>query len=125
MPEAHKKYAQWTVHRVLAWAGSFGGNTRKLIEGVLSKNPHPEMGIRRCLGILNRAKGQDKETVEAVSQKMLSLNIFRVSSFVSILKHKSYLKHPPILATTPDGKHANIRGEEYYRTGGDDARTQF
>ncbi|MFQ5454013.1 MAG: IS21 family transposase [Candidatus Zixiibacteriota bacterium] len=117
MASAHRAYAEWTPSRMISWSKSFGINTQVLIETLLTKKPHPEMGFRSCLGILNSAKGVDTDIVEAVSKKMLTLNVYRVSSFRSILKNKTYKKEKPTLAITPINNHENVRGEEYYTDG--------
>jgi len=118
MASAHKVYAEWSPSRLISWSKSFGANTQMLIETILDKKPHPEMGFRSCIGILNTAKGVPTDTVEAVSEKMLRLNSYRVSSFRSILKNKTYNTQEPTLAITPQNNHENVRGEAYYKSGG-------
>jgi len=90
MASTHRAYAEWTPSRLINWGKSFGINTQVLMETILTEKPHPEIGFRSCLGILNTAKGVKPEIVEAVSRKMLRLNVYRVSSFKSILKNKTY-----------------------------------
>jgi len=121
MASAHRAYAEWTPSRMVNWGKRFGVNTQILIETILSKKPHPEMGFRSCLGILNTAKGVETDIVEAVSEKVLRLNSYRVSSFRSILKNKTYQKQKPTLAITPQNSHENVRGEDYYTGGGTNA----
>ena len=79
------------------------------------------MGFRSCIGILNTAKGVETDIVEAVSEKVLSLNAYQVKTFRSILKNKTYSKEKPALTMTPDTHHENVRGEDYYRIGGSHA----
>lgn len=114
MASAHRAYAEWTPSRLIGWSKSFGKNTEELIEAILNKKPHPEMGFRSCIGILNTAKEYDNEIVEAVSEKVLSLNAYQVKTFRSILKNKTYTKQKPALTITPDNNHENVRGEGYY-----------
>ena len=121
MASAHRAYADWTPSRLINWSKSFGENTEALIEAILNKKPHPEMGFRSCIGILNTAKGVETDIVEAVSEKVLSLNAYQVKTFRSILKNKTYSKEKPALTMTPDTHHENVRGEDYYRIGGSHA----
>jgi len=114
MASAHRAYADWTPSRLISWSKHFGINTQMLIETILNKKPHPEMGFRSCIGILNTAKAYDNEIVEAVSEKVLSLNAYQVKTFRSILKNKTYSKEKPVLTITPDTHHENVRGENYY-----------
>lgn len=121
MASAHRAYAEWTPSRLINWGKSFGIYTQMLIETILTKKPHPEMGFRSCIGILNTAKGVQTDIVEAVSEKLLRLNSYRVSSFRSILKNKTYLNQKQPLALTPQNSHKNVRGEDYYTGGGTNA----
>ena len=115
MASAHRAYAKWTPSRLINWSKSFGVNTHILIETILTKRRHPEMGFRTCMGILNAAKNMDKTEVEAVTGKMIALNVFRVSNFKAIVKNKSYLSDKPATVNTPNGNHENVRGQTYYR----------
>ena len=117
MASAHKAYAQWTPSRMISWSKNYGEHTQELIKAILNKRPHPEMGFRSCIGILNTAKNLESNIVEAVSKKMLRLNSYSVKSFRSILKNKTYNKQKPVVAMTPNSHHINVRGEDYY-TGG-------
>lgn len=117
MASAHKAYVEWTPSRLIGWGKRFGTQTQLLIETILDRKPHPEMGFRSCIGILTTAQGVQIDTVEAVSEKMLRLNSYRVSSFRSILKNKTYTTQKPALAITPKNTHENVRGEAYYTRG--------
>ena len=117
MASAHRAYADWTPSRMISWSKNYGEHTQELIKGILNNKPHPEMGFRSCMGILNTAKNLESNIVEAVSKKMLRLNSYSVSSFRSILKNKTYTPENPTVAMTPNSHHVNVRGEGYY-TGG-------
>ena len=114
MPSSHRVYVEWTPSRLINWGKSFGQNTERLIEEILSKKPHPEMGFRTCMGILKTAKDLDKAIVEAVSSKMLTLQSYKVSHFKAILKNKTYHEDRPVTVTTPENEHENVRGQAYY-----------
>jgi dGTPase len=42
MPESHRRHAQWTPSRIVAWAKKTGPSTAALIEGILARRAHPE-----------------------------------------------------------------------------------
>ena len=90
MASAHKAYAEWTPSRMISWGRQFGAHTGELIEKIMARKPHPEVGFRSCMGILNRAKSLDNVQVEAVARRMLELKVFTVKSFENILRNRSY-----------------------------------
>jgi len=117
MASAHKAYAEWTPSRMVSWGRQFGAHTGELIENIMARKPHPEMGFRSCMGILNRAKSLDNVQVEAIARRMLELKVFTVKSFENILRNRSYeqVSVHTIEMTPPDSHHDNIRGQESYQ----------
>ena len=87
------------------------------MEEIMAKRPHPEMGFRSCLGILDRAKSLDAQVVEAVSKRMLELKLFTVKNFENILRNRHYEQSStePLEMTPPDNYHENVRGSECYQ----------
>lgn len=114
MSAAHRAYADQTPERLVAQAAHFGEKTKQLVEAILLKKPHPQMGVRSCVGIFKAAGHLSSEVMEAVCARMLELESFKLEHFKSILKHKTYLPKQVPAATTPSGDHENIRGEHYY-----------
>jgi transposase len=55
MPESHRRHAQWTPARIVAWAQKTGPKTATLASEILASRPHPEQGFRSCLGIIRLA----------------------------------------------------------------------
>jgi len=49
-PKSHQQYLEWTPTRIIEWAGKVGPFTARLVEGILTSKPHPEMGYRSALG---------------------------------------------------------------------------
>ena len=117
MASAHRAMAEWTPSRIIGWGKSHGSFTGELFEKIMAEKPHPEMGFRTCLGILSRAKGQDNSCIEAVSKRMLELQLYRVKHFKNILSNKSYEQalDEPLEMTPPDSYHENVRGQECYQ----------
>ncbi len=72
-------------------------------------------GLSNLYGDFEGSKGSvDKAVVESVSQKMLTLQSFKVSHFKAILKNKTYHEDQPVTVTTPESEHENVRGQAYY-----------
>jgi len=115
MASAHRVYATWSPSRLINWGRTFGVNTQKLITDILQSKPHPEMGFRTCMAILNTAKKHNNaQAIELTSQKMLKLKCYRVKHFRDMLKNKTYQDmHDQSLELFP-GIHENIRGNSYY-----------
>ncbi|MCX6013476.1 MAG: IS21 family transposase, partial [Chloroflexi bacterium] len=117
MASAHRAYGKWNPSRLINWGSSFGVYTQELISEILSSKPHPEMGFRTCMAILNIAKyHKDIQSIELTSKKMLELKYHRVIHFTDILKNKTYIESPDdnSIALFPQG-HENLRGNTYYR----------
>jgi len=56
MPSSHRRYADWTIERIVAEAAGLGPSVKLLCERILQDRPHPEQGYRSCLGILRLAR---------------------------------------------------------------------
>jgi transposase len=116
MASAHRAYGTWTPSRLINWGGSFGTNTRALMAAILESKPHPEMGFRCCMAILNAAKyHRDIQAVELTSKKMLELKCYKVAHFKDILKNKTYNQSQSTSEALLPQKHQNLRGHSYYR----------
>jgi len=117
MASAHRAVMEWTPSRMISWGRKFGDHTGKLMEEIMAKRPHPEVGFRSCMGILNRAKSIDADTVESVSKRMLELQLFTVKNFENILRNKSHeqVSTAPLEMTPPDSHHENVRGQQCYQ----------
>ncbi len=115
MASSHRVYAEWTPSRLINWALSFGKNMGELVKTIMEVKPHPEMGFRTSLGIINTAKKYDKEAVELAARKMIELKSYRVRHFRSILKNKTYLTVRKQYDLTLPQKHENLRGALYYK----------
>ena len=116
MPRAHQKHLDWTPGRFLNWALAIGPSTRDLVHWQLTHRPHPEMGYRACLGLLNLARRYGKPRLEAACRRALAIGSPARKSVVSILERnldRQPLPLPPPQAALPD--HANVRGPEYYQ----------
>jgi hypothetical protein len=143
MPRAHRRYAEWTPERVQRWARAIGPHTEGLIIAVLaramptfsepvelaqrractfvwfrlnekrSSRPHPEQGLRTCLGVRRLYRGLDPVRAEAVSARAVALGTLTSKSIASILAH-NLDRAPPQPAGAPVIDHPNVRGSRYF-----------
>lgn len=115
MPEAHKKYDDWSPQRFRQWAEKIGVATIQVITTILTSRRHPQQGYRACLGILRLSKAYCPERLEAACERALALGTCRYKSIESILKN--HLDSQPLQQTTTQNlpqHHDNIRGPGYY-----------
>jgi len=115
MPESHRRHAEWSPSRIVAWAERTGPATAALAEAILASRPHPEQGYRSCLGIIRLAGRYGAERVEAACERALVVKALSYRSVESILRHG--LDSQPLRAgparTHPH--HVNLRGASYYQ----------
>jgi transposase len=116
MPKAHRAHLEWTPGRLLNWGVQIGPHTRDLVKHLLWNKPHPEMGYRSCLGLLNLAKRFGRERLEAACQRAIQLGSPNRRSVVSLLEQgldRLPLSEPTV--AQPPLFHENIRGPDYYQ----------
>lgn len=116
MPSSHRRYADWTIERIVAEAGNLGPSVQLLCEMILRDRPHPEQGYRSCLGILRLARPYGAVRLDAAALRALEVGARNYGSVKSILEKK--LDGQPLRAprSTEEGAidHPNIRGSTYY-----------
>ncbi len=116
MPEAHRKYGDWSPQRFIRWAEKSGPATARLITNILTSRRHPQQGYRSCLGILSLGKSYGEDRLEGACRRALTLNAHSVKSVKSILKHGLDNQPLPEQQELPlPTDHDNIRGPSYYR----------
>ena len=113
-PKSHQKHLQWTPSRLIDWAAKTGPHCAKVVEEILRRQPHPEMGYRSCLGIINLGKGAGLERLEAACKRALHFQTCSYRSIKSILQGR--LENQPIeeQLPLPSPSHENLRGGAYY-----------
>ena len=114
MPEAHRRYAEWTPSRIIDWAGKTGPSTAGLVEAILAARPHPEQGYRAALGIIRLTGRYGTGRVEAACARALHLRSYSYRSVESILKHSMEARPLPGAGPAPHPAHDNVRGPGYY-----------
>jgi len=115
MPEAHRRHAEWTPGRIVAWADRTGPATGALVSAIMASRPHPEQGFRSCLGIMRLGRRYGDERLEAAAARALAIRAHSYRSVESILKGGlDGLPLPGSEPVTTIGDHANVRGAGYY-----------
>jgi transposase len=118
MPSAHRRYAEWTPARLKQEAAKIGPATIALVEAIMNAKPHPEQGLRSCLGILRLVKSYGAQRLEAACRRGNDIGAKSYSSIASILKHGLDRGHGQDSVQdaerSPPIRHANIRGRGYY-----------
>lgn len=116
MPPSHRKFAEWTPSRMVAWAKKSGPFTAQLVERVLATKAFPEQGYRACLGIIKLGERYEEGRLEAAARRALSFNAISYRSVRSILANGLDRR----TETDSDASqgvlplHENIRGGGYY-----------
>lgn len=116
MPESHRRHAEWTPSRIVAWAAKTGPHTATLVEQIMAERPHPEQGFRSCLGIMRLGSRYGAERLESACQRALSVRSLNYRSIESILKNG--LDKVPLPEKAPERSHPlhdNVRGPDYYQ----------
>jgi len=115
MPESHRRHAEWTPSRIVAWAERSGPATGALVTEIMASRRHPEQGFRSCLGIMRLGRRYGDDRLEAAAVRALAIHAHSYRSVESILK--AGLDGQPLPGDEPGttiGDHANVRGPAYY-----------
>jgi transposase len=115
-PKAHQAHVAWPPSRLISWAQTVGSFTAQLVQQLLDRYPHPEMGYRSCLGLLRLGERYTVTRLEAACERALMTGAVSYKSVKSILTHS--LDSQPLSPQTSAGRsadHDNIRGAGYYQ----------
>ena len=119
MASSHKKYLEWSPGKIMNWGMNIGSETTKLFKNIMDSRPHPEMGFRTCLGIINlfksyQEKGYSEVHLEMIATVAISHHYYRVNQIKTLIKSYKPIENDetPVLAALSD--HNNLRGAAYY-----------
>jgi transposase len=115
MPKQHQEYLKWTPSRIVGWAAKTGPNAKTLVEEILKAQKHPELGYRRCLGILRLGQKYGQDRLEAACARALATGARSYQSVKSILETGLDRKVFVVKTRRSQGDHRNIRGQAYYK----------
>lgn len=116
MPESHRRHAEWTPGRMIAWAEKTGPATAAFASKVIELRPHLEHGYRSILGVIRLSKHYEPERIEAACRRATALGAFSYTSVKSILEHGLDRQPLPKESSQPHRRHRhrNVRGGDYY-----------
>jgi transposase len=114
MPESHRYYAEYNPERFISWAKEIGGLTEQLVNGIFSRQPHPEHGYRSCLGLMRLETRYGKERLEAASKRALFFGLYSYKGVKNILEAGLDKVSLEESAGVDSKGHGNIRGTDYY-----------
>jgi transposase len=115
MPSEHRKYAEWTPSRIIAWTGKAGAATTEVAGKILASKSFPEQGYKACLGLMRLGERHGAERLEAACRRALSFNTCAYRSIKAILaRGLDRQAEPEQSQQTALPFHENVRGREYY-----------
>jgi hypothetical protein len=122
MPPAHRAQVEWTLERLLAWAGEAGADIAAFCEAIVADRAHPQQAQRVCLGIKRMEKKVGCGRLNAACRRALALGSLGSRAVEYILaKRQETLplpsEEPPLRLI----RHENVRGAAYYRDSARDA----
>jgi transposase len=115
LPEAHRRYLDWTPERLLRWGQKIGPATGAVIERLLAARTHPQQAFNACFGVLRLSNGFGEPRLEAACARALTLGTVSYKRIAAILE-KGLDRRPlpePAQSTLPL-EHAHLRGSGYY-----------
>src|SRR5215207_11657863 len=115
MPQSHRRHAEWSPSRIVAWAEKTGPATAALAQAILDARRHPEQGYRSCLGIIRLADRYGPERAEAACARALAAKALSYRSVESILRHGLDSQPLRVGPARTHPHHQNLRGGDYYR----------
>ncbi|MGH2507576.1 MAG: IS21 family transposase [Ktedonobacteraceae bacterium] len=115
-PKSHQFMNDWNEERVTNWARQVGPAASHLVEQILRRSRHSQIGVRTCLGLLSLHEDYGAQRLEAACRRAAVAGSWSVSSLRSMLKHG--LDRQVLQLVIPNlnqSTHSNIRGAEYYK----------
>lgn len=107
-----RRYAEWTPERFRRWGESIRPQTEGLVTAILASRPHPEQGIRTCLGILCLYRDISRERAEAISARAVEIGGLTCKTTASLIATHKGARHSTEPAAVME--HANLRGPGYF-----------
>ena len=115
MPSAHRWYSEWSPTRMIRWAEKRGPHCANLCRKMLESREHPENAYRSCLGVIKLGEKYSAERLEKACERALMIGGFSYRNVKSILEKGLDRIGLDEEMDTPEVRHENIRGGEYYQ----------
>ena len=116
MPNAHRRYADWTPSSIREQAAQIGPHTQVLVDIIMREKRHAQQGLRACSGLLRLAKSFGADRLEAACERAIEIGARSYSSVQSILNNN--LDRVRAHKSEPEPEeailHTNIRGSNYF-----------
>jgi transposase len=118
MPESHRQYAKWTPERLINWAKDEAGPAAaKVASAIMLSKPHPQIGFKAVLGLMNLGRHYGSEKLEKACERALAIQSPSYQTVKSTLRCGLEARPLPTApvddSVLPD--HENIRGAAYYQ----------
>lgn len=119
MASSHKKYLDWSPAKIMNWGATVGITTSKLFKNIMDSRPHPEMGFRTCLGVINTykkhlEKDYTEEHLEMISAVAISKRCYKVGQIKELIRNHKPVDSDDSQSLFALGSHSNVRGAEYF-----------
>lgn len=114
MPEAHRKYLNYTADEFTEWANNVGPHTLKVVQYFLNEGQEAEQGFKFCASLTKLEKRYSSEVVEDACDRALHISSRPTIRNISILcKHSG---EDNGMTSDLDGHktHGITRGAAYY-----------
>ena len=100
------------------WGLTIGKQTSKLLQTIMERKPHPEMGYRSCLGLMrafekHKDGGMSEEQLDEIAAYALRYQRFRLKQITELLKTPPKEQEEDS-ALSLHTHHDNLRGSSYY-----------
>lgn len=119
MPEAHRKYLNYTADEFTVWANTIGPNTAETVQYFLASGREAEQGFKACASLTKLGSRYGAHRLEDACGRVLRLTSAPTIRNISALcKASVERKEEPPQEIHKEGSHGITRGAAYYRKGG-------
>ena len=119
MPEAHRKYLNYTADEFIVWANTIGPNTAETVQYFLASGREAEQGFKACASLTKLGSRYGAHRLEDACGRVLRLTSAPTIRNISALcKASVERKEEPPQEIHKEGSHGITRGAAYYRKGG-------
>ena len=119
MPEAHRRYLNYTADDFTAWANTVGPNTAETVHYFLTSGREAEQGFKACASLTKLGSRYGARRLEDACERVLRLTSTPTIRNISTLCNTSLVrKEEAPQEVRKEGNHGITRGAAYYRKGG-------
>jgi transposase len=116
MPEAHRRYGQWSAEGLMAWAKNIAPEVLEVITKILQSRTYAPQAFRACMGMLSLHKKYGSLRLSQACRRALSYGSHSYSRIGNILAQGLEQESQPglDLAEPLIVNHDNVRGSAYF-----------